>query len=250
MGTRRPRCVSTVAPPIFQSPLRVTSSVITLLLSPVFYSVSVLDLKIVKWEPGKHYFSRHGGGPMLRYSRFWWMVVLRGVLLLLLGVAALRWPGATLAVLVLWIGAGFLVNGVFALVAALAGRDVEGRGWLVLEGALGVLAGLVTLMNPGFTGIVLLWLLAGWAILSGIIQVVAAVRFRRVIRGELFLGLAGVLAILFGVLLVARPAAGLVALAFLLGWFAIFYGVVLIALGLRLRRLLRELEQRVAAPAR
>jgi uncharacterized membrane protein HdeD (DUF308 family) len=178
------------------------------------------------------------------------MVVLRGVLLLLLGIAALRWPGATLAVLVLWIGAGFLVNGVFALVAALAGRDVEGRGYLVLEGALGVLAGLVTLMNPGITGIVLLWLLAGWAILSGIIQVAAAIRFRRVIRGELFLGIAGVLAILFGVLLVARPAAGLVALAFLLGWFAIFYGVVLIALGLRLRRLLRELEERVAVPVR
>ena len=172
---------------------------------------------------------------MLRYSRFWWMVVLRGVLLLLLGAAALRWPGATLAVLVLWIGAGFLVNGVIALVAALAGRDVEGRIWLVLEGLLGVAAGLVTFMNPGITGIV---------------QVAAAVRFRRVIRGELFLGLAGVVAILFGLLLVARPGAGLLALAFLLGWFAIFYGVVLIALGLRLRRLLRELQDRVAVPIR
>ena len=146
---------------------------------------------------------------MLRYSRFWWMIVLRGVLLLLLGVAALRWPGATLTVLVLWIGAGFLVNGVFALVAALAGRDVEGRGLAGARGSCsGSPAGLVTFMNPGITGIVLLWLLAGWAILSGIMQVAAAIRFRRVIRGELFLGLAGVLAILFGVLLVARPASG------------------------------------------
>jgi len=105
-------------------------------------------------------------------------------------------------------------------------------------------------MKPGITGVVLLWLLAGWAILSGILQVVAAVRLRRVIRGELFLGLAGVVAILFGVLLVARPGAGLLALAFLLGWFAIFYGIVLIALGLRLRRLMRELEERVAVPIR
>ena len=187
---------------------------------------------------------------MLRYSRFWWMVVLRGALLLLLGVAALRWPGATLAVLVLWIGAGFLVNGAFALVAALAGRDVEGRTWMVVEGLLGIAAGLVTFMNPGITGVVLLWLLAGWAILSGIVQLVAAIRLRRVIQGELFLGLAGVVAILFGVLLIARPGAGLVALAFLLGWFAIFYGVVLIALGLRLRRLVRELQDRVMVPAR
>jgi uncharacterized membrane protein HdeD (DUF308 family) len=187
---------------------------------------------------------------MLRYSRFWWMVVLRGALLLLLGVAALRWPGATLAVLVLWIGAGFLVNGAFALVAALAGRDVEGRVWMVIEGLLGIAAGLVTFMNPGITGVVLLWLLAGWAILSGIVQLAAAIRLRRVIQGELFLGLAGVVAILFGVLLIARPGAGLLALAFLLGWFAIFYGIVLIALGLRLRRLVRELQDRVMVPAR
>jgi uncharacterized membrane protein HdeD (DUF308 family) len=187
---------------------------------------------------------------MLRYSRFWWMVVLRGALLLLLGVAALRWPGATLGVLVLWIGAGFLVNGAFALVAALAGRDVEGRAWMVIEGLLGIAAGLVTFMNPGITGVVLLWLLAGWAILSGIVQLVAAIRLRRVIQGELFLALAGVVAILFGVLLIARPGAGLVALAFLLGWFAIFYGIVLIALGLRLRRLVRELQERVAVPVR
>ncbi|HET7424721.1 MAG TPA: DUF308 domain-containing protein, partial [Gemmatimonadales bacterium] len=121
---------------------------------------------------------------------------------------------------------------------------------MVIEGLLGIAAGLVTFMNPGITGVVLLWLLAGWAILSGIVQLVAAIRLRRVIQGELFLGLAGVVAILFGVLLIARPGAGLLALAFLLGWFAIFYGVVLIALGLRLRRLVRELQDRVMVPAR
>ena len=178
---------------------------------------------------------------MLMLSRYWWMVALRGLLLLLFGLAAVLWPGVTLTVLVLWIGAGFLVNGVLALAAALAGRDVEGRGWLILEGGLGIGAGILTFLYPGITGLVLLWLVAGWAIVSGMLQIAAAVQFRKVIRGEWMLGLAGVLAIAFGVLLIARPGAGLLTLALLIGWFAIFYGVVLVALGFRLRGLARLL---------
>ncbi len=178
---------------------------------------------------------------MLMFSRYWWMVALRGLLLLLLGVAAITRPGATLTVLVLWIGAGFLVNGAFALGAAIVGRDVQGRGWLVLDGLLGIAAGILTFVYPGITGLVLLWLVAGWAIVSGVLQIAAAVQFRKVIRGEWLLGLAGALAILFGVLLIARPAAGLLTLTLLIGWFAIFYGVVLIALGFRLRGLAHRL---------
>jgi len=178
---------------------------------------------------------------MLLFSRLWWMVALRGLLLLLFGLAAVFWPGVTLTVLVLWIGAGFLVNGLFALVAAIAGRDVEGRGWLVVEGVLGILAGFVTFAYPGITQIVLLWLVAGWAIFSGIAQIAAAVQFRKVIRGEWLLGLAGALAILFGVLVIARPAVGLLTVALLIGWFAILYGAALLALGFRLRGLLRRL---------
>jgi uncharacterized membrane protein HdeD (DUF308 family) len=178
---------------------------------------------------------------MLLFSRLWWMVALRGLLLLLFGLAAVFWPGVTLTVLVLWIGAGFLVNGMFALVAAIAGRDVEGRGWLVVEGVLGILAGFVTFAYPGITQIVLLWLVAGWAIFSGIAQIAAAVQFRKVIRGEWLLGLAGALAILFGVLVIARPAVGLLTVALLIGWFAILYGAALLALGFRLRGLLQRL---------
>ena len=113
---------------------------------------------------------------MLMLSRYWWMVALRGLLLLLLGLAAVLWPGATLTVLVLWIGAGFFVNGVLALAAAIAGRDVEGRGWMILEGVLGIGAGILTFLYPGITGLVLLWLVAGWAIVSGMLQIAAAVQ--------------------------------------------------------------------------
>ena len=174
---------------------------------------------------------------MLMLSRYWWMIALRGLLVLLFGLAAIFWPGVTLTVLVLWIGAGFLVNGAFVLGAAIVGRDVQGRGWLLLDGLLGIAAGVLTFLYPGITGLVLLWLVAGWAIVSGVLQIAAAVQFRKVIRGEWMLALAGALAIAFGVLLIARPGAGLVTLALLIGWFAIFDGVVLIALGFRLRGL-------------
>jgi uncharacterized membrane protein HdeD (DUF308 family) len=174
---------------------------------------------------------------VLMLSRYWWMVALRGLLLLLFGLAAIAWPGVTLTVLVLWIGAGFLVNGALVLGAAIVGRDVQGRAWMALDGLLGIGAGILTFLYPGITGLVLLWLVAGWAILSGVLQIAAAVQFRKVIRGEWMLGLAGALGIVFGVLLVARPGVGLLTLALLIGWFALFYGALLIALGFRLRGL-------------
>ncbi len=174
---------------------------------------------------------------MLMLSRYWWMVALRGLLLLLFGLAAIAWPGVTLTVLVLWIGAGFLVNGALVLGAAVVGRDVQGRAWMALDGLLGIGAGILTFLYPGITGLVLLWLVAGWAILSGALQIAAAVQFRKVIRGEWMLGLAGALGIVFGVLLIARPGVGLLTLALLIGWFALFYGALLIALGFRLRGL-------------
>lgn len=188
---------------------------------------------------------------MLSLARNWWLVAVRGLLLIILGFLALVWPGATLAVLVLWVGAGFLISGGFALAAAAAGRGVEGRGWLALEGVLGIAAGLLTFFYPGITQFALLAVIAGWAIVTGAAEIAAAVRFRRVIRGEWFLGLAGVLSIAFGVLLIARPIAGLLALALLIGWFALLYGAALTALGFRLRGLRKRFEQGLeAAPAR
>jgi uncharacterized membrane protein HdeD (DUF308 family) len=188
---------------------------------------------------------------MLSLARNWWLVAVRGLLLVIIGFLALIWPGVTLAVLVVWVGAALLVTGILALVAALVGRDLEGRGSMVLVGILGVAAGLITFFFPGLTTFALLVVVATWAIINGIAEIATAVRFRKVIRGEWFLGVAGVLSILFGVLLFARPLAGLLALAILFGWFAIFYGVSLTALGFRLRSWQKRLEHAFeAAPAR
>ena len=174
---------------------------------------------------------------MLSLTRYWWLVALRGVILVLLGIAALGWPGITLTVLVLWVGAGFLVNGALALAAAITGKEIRGRAWLVVEGLLGIGAGIATFVYPGMTQFVLLWVAAGWAIAAGIVQIMAAVQLRKVIRREWLLGLAGVLSIVFGALLVLWPIAGLLTLALVFGWFAILYGVALIGFGFRLRRL-------------
>jgi uncharacterized membrane protein HdeD (DUF308 family) len=188
---------------------------------------------------------------MLSLAHNWWLVAVRGLLLLILGFLALIWPGATLAVLVLWVGAALLVTGVLELAAAAAGRELEGRGWMALVGILGIVAGLITFFYPAITQFALLVVVASWAIVNGIAEIAAAVRFRRVIRGEWFLGLAGLLSIAFGVLLLARPVAGLLALALLFGWFAILYGAALTALGFRLRGWQKRLERGFeAAPAR
>ncbi|MDP9247969.1 MAG: DUF308 domain-containing protein [Candidatus Dormibacteraeota bacterium] len=161
----------------------------------------------------------------------WWLLALRGVASILLGIAAFVVPGITLLVLVILFGAYLLIDGVLAIVAG-----AMGRSWLlVLEGAAGVIAGLLTLVWPGITAVVLLILTAAWAIVTGVAELVAAYRLRRIVRNEWLLILLGVASIIFGIALVIRPGAGLLALVYLIGAYCLLFGVLLVALALRLR---------------
>jgi uncharacterized membrane protein HdeD (DUF308 family) len=171
-------------------------------------------------------------------ARYWWVVALRGAAAVLFGLLALVWPTITLTALVLLFGAYALVDGVMALgVAIFGGRGAEGRRpWLALEGIVGVAAGLFTFLWPGITALVLLWWIAAWALVTGIIEIVAAVRLRREIEGEWLLGLSGVVSVLFGVLLAVRPGEGAIAVTWLIGICAIVFGVALLALAVELRR--------------
>jgi uncharacterized membrane protein HdeD (DUF308 family) len=164
----------------------------------------------------------------------WWALLLRGIAAVLFGLAALFWPGLTLFVLIVFFGAYTVVDGVFAIVAGI--RAEGGRRWLLLaEGALGVLAGLIAFFYPGITALILLYVIAAWAIFTGILRVVLAISLRREIENEWLFVLSGVLSVLFGVILAVLPGAGLLSLVWLIGIFALIVGVVLIVLGFRMR---------------
>jgi uncharacterized membrane protein HdeD (DUF308 family) len=170
-------------------------------------------------------------------SRYWWLVVLRGAIAVIFGLLALVWPAITLTALVLLFGAYALVDGAMSLAAAVfGGRAASGRRpALILEGVAGLLAGVATFAWPSITALVLLWLIAAWAVLTGVFEILIAVRLRREIRGEWLLALGGVLSILFGIVLVVWPASGALALVVLIGAYAVVFGAAFVGLGLRLR---------------
>jgi len=177
---------------------------------------------------------------MLRLlARNWWVLVLRGLLAVIFGVLALVWPGATIRVLVVLFGAYAIVDGLVSFFSALTNRR---RGWLLLlEALISIAVGVLVLIWPQITALVMLYLIAGWAVLTGILEIVAAVELRREVEGEWALGLAGVLSILIGVLLALQPGSGLVFIAWLIGIYAIVFGILLTILGFRLRRLRERL---------
>ncbi len=170
-------------------------------------------------------------------GRHWKWIALRGVAAVLFGVLAIAWPGIALTVLVIVWGAYAFVDGVFTLIAAASMRESQRPIWpLWLVGALGVLAGLVAFFWPALTALGLLMLIAGWALATGVLQIIAAFRLRRSLANEWWLGLSGALSVLFGVLMIANPGAGAVAVVWVIGAYALFFGVLLILLALRLRK--------------
>ena len=170
-------------------------------------------------------------------GREWGWIALRGALAILFGIIALLLPGITLAALVLVWGAYALIDGVLALVAAFRVRDFGRPMWPFLAiGALSILAGVLTFMWPGLTALVLLMLIAVWAIFTGIFQIIAAIRLRKEIDNELLLGLSGALSVMFGLLMIARPGAGALAVVWIIGFYAMFFGALLIAVAFKVRR--------------
>jgi len=169
-------------------------------------------------------------------GRNWGWIVVRGIAALIFGVLALVLPGITLAALVLLWGAYALADGIIALIAAFRIRDRGKPFWaLVVVGILGVAAGILTFIWPGMTAIVLLAFIAAWSLVMGIFQIIAAVRLRKSIENEWLLGLSGLLSVIFGVLMLINPGAGALAVIWVIGAYAILFGVLLIALGLKLR---------------
>jgi len=181
--------------------------------------------------------------------RHWWVVALRGLAAIVFGILAFVWPGVTLSVLVLLFGAYAIVDGVLALYAAVRSGAGGGQFWAaLLEGIVGVVAGLVAFFYPGLTALALLFVIAAWAILTGIMEIIVAVRLRQVIDHEWAMIFSGVLSVLFGIVLFAQPGAGALAVVWLIGLYAVIFGIALLVFAWRLRGL-RSLGDRVAAGA-
>jgi len=169
-------------------------------------------------------------------SRYWWVLAIRGVAAILFGIAAFAWPGITLAALVLLFGAYALVDGIFAVVNGFSVRKENERWWMViLEGLAGIIFGVLTFLWPGITALVLLYFIAAWSILTGAFEIAAAIRLRKEIEGEWLFGLAGFASMVFGILLIVMPGPGALALIWLIGSYALIFGVLLLALAFRLR---------------
>ena len=174
-------------------------------------------------------------------TRNWGWVALRGVVALLFGLLTLWNPALTLATLLLLFGAYALVDGIFTVIAAITNRRGEPH-WiaLLIGGLAGIVIGVCTFFAPGVTATILLYFIAAWAVVTGIAQIMAAIRLRKVIHGEWMLALAGVLSVALGLFLFSRPAVGALAVVLWIGAYAVVMGIVLISLALRLRAWGRE----------
>ena len=180
-------------------------------------------------------------------ARWWWTFIVRGILAIAFGVFAFLAPGAGLLALVFVFGFWAIFDGVGSLIAGVRGRGRDKNWWLeLLEGVVGIIAGLIALLLPTFAAEVLLVLIAAWAIVTGVFEIYMAIRLREQIEDEIWMGLAGLASILFGVILLLFPNTGALSVVWLIGAFAIAYGAFLVLLGWRLRKI-NELAKRDAA---
>ena len=183
----------------------------------------------------------------------WWAPVASGVLSIILGAAALVWPSKTLEVLVWTFGVYAFLGGVIWLGFGLLAAGGSERWWpFVVNGIVGIGLGILTFAEPQAITVALVSILGAWAILTGVLQVVAAIRFRQVITNEWAIGLSGALSIVFGVLVLAQPSAGALTLVLLFGFYAVLAGIAQVMLGRRLHGLnsvLRGEDQRVSTPS-
>lgn len=175
----------------------------------------------------------------------WWIVGLRGITTLLFGFGAILFPGLTLAILITMFGVYTIIDGLFTIVMGVWGGKDRATGWftLLLEGLVRIAAGVVAIIWPELTSLTLVIIIATWAIITGIIEIIMAIRLRKEIEGEWMLGLGGFLSILLGVVLFARPGIGVVAGVSLIGFYAILFGALLIVFAIQMQKRKKSLER-------
>jgi len=172
------------------------------------------------------------------FKRHWWVPVIRGIAAIVFGIIAFTHPVMAAATLVLFFGAWVLVDGIFRVAGAI-GHHASDSDWAfnLIIGILGIIIGLLTFHAPAITALALVIYVAAWAFMIGATEIAMAIKLRREIKGEWFLILLGLLAILFAVLLLWNPLAGAATLIWIIAWYAVISGVLAIIFGFRLRSL-------------
>lgn len=184
------------------------------------------------------------------FTRNWWAPIVRGIVAILFGVLAFRWPGLTLFTLVLLFGAFAVIDGIFALVMAVGGWSKRDDHWLLLlEGLFGCFIGVLAYRAPGLTVVTLVLYIAAWSLITGVLKIVSAIRLRKEMEHEWLLILSGLLSLAFALVLMARPIAGALAMTWLIGIYAIVLGVMQIIFGFQLHSAHRRLVAAPSAPA-
>jgi uncharacterized membrane protein HdeD (DUF308 family) len=175
-------------------------------------------------------------------SRGWSMMLLRGLAAIIFGILTWVLPGVSGRILVYLFGSFALVDGILGAWVAIGGRKMYEDWWvLLLWGLVGVGAGLLTFAVPALTAVALLFYIALWAIGTGVLEIVAAIRLRREIQGEWLLILGGLVTVAFGVLLMMQPEAGALAVVWMIGLYAIMFGAILMTLAFRIRKVVKDL---------
>ncbi len=164
---------------------------------------------------------------------------MRGIIALLFGLLCFVLTGAAVFALVIWVGAFFIVDGVLMIVGAIRSASASQMShwlWQLIGGIAGVVAGILTFLWPGITAFTLAILIGAWAIVTGVFELITAIRLRSALPNEWLWILNGALSLLFGLFVFVFPAAGLVAVVYVLGFYAIFAGIAMIALSFRLKK--------------
>jgi uncharacterized membrane protein HdeD (DUF308 family) len=170
-------------------------------------------------------------------AKNWWVFALRGALAIIFGLAAIFFPEAAFLSLVLVFGAFALVDGIFSIVSVfVSNAHTESWWWLVLEGVFGILIGVLTLFQPFAMGVAWITIIAIWAIVTGVLEIFTAIKLRKVIEGELWMIVSGVLSILFGVLAAFYPQSGAFAIGLIVGIYALMFGITFLMFAFRLRK--------------
>ena len=171
-------------------------------------------------------------------GRNWWLLLLRGLVAIVFALLTWAQPGVSLAALVLVFGIYVLADGLLGVWSAIAKRRDNRHWWLLLLwGLVGIVVGVMTFIMPGITGLVLLMYIAAWAVITGVLQIVAAIRLRKEIKGEWLMILSGLVSVAFGVLLFLQPGAGALAVAWIIAAYAFIFGVLLMMLAFKVRKL-------------